>query len=966
MAKKLNGPGASHAASLIKEGKIEDSGSWSAPSADAENSYIDKHGMAEFSKWFMGKNDEAEADKKGHWAYPFSSDFEKTNLRGLRAIITRAAQAGAKDIEERAQSLYDEAKKKLGKDKERTETAVSKIFKRKVIERLGRAEPFQKATVESKFTANDVYDWLCDELDNVRPPGVASDCCCWLSPCNFIMPPHEEGEVWQAIVNGTNGKLYMVDFKLGDYEVKLMGELTEVTSADKYVVVDQLTEEADDEASNRSEADKKARKGKPGRHYRYFDADESDFDDTNQEINVSFASELPGLQRCGGSDGEPMEFERAAGLKAGEVYVEILDHGDPDYTVLNNSGAVLDEHDDKDHIGGVKTGTARLDKTNLISRARLKIDDHDKGKMRFRQMKSRSRPHLSAGYKYTGYAGKELLPNGRVAHRFKWKGLEISSVAVPMDGTIGVGRNYKDLPEVDSPTNTRSSNSETKDNTMTEAEEKAAKEAKERAEKEMEAKVKAAEEKGRAEAEAKLRKEMDDKIITISGDEKKRYGEICATRDELITSRPDLERETRKLADEFLQNGTAAKDFKLRAMSDLLKAKPARQNTMADIGMRGEEYDMVKAVQNIIIRAKDRPGITEPDPDTREGQASLRMRKLMEKEGVTHADRQNGFLVPADAVVSTRGLSRSDREKLVRDSTMQATIFGQGGAAVATELLLPIVEILRNRMVTTELGVTPLTGLEGNIAIPRQTAASTAYALPETGALTLSGQILDQIVLAPHKVGAWNAYSRQLLLQSSLDLENFMRTDMFAVMALTWDYYILNGQGAGDQPTGILQSPGVLLVNGNGQFTGYSGDNAAPAWVDIVNFETQIAAINARPNGRAWATTSTAKGRLKSLARLLVGATTVPSVSLWEDGTMGQGMMNGYPAVDSQQIPNNQLMFGVWAENVIHALWGGLNIIVDPYTGANQSIVKIFMDTFGDVAIRHPQEFCISLASAAA
>ena len=505
---------------------------------------------------------------------------------------------------------------------------------------------------------------------------------------------------------------------------------------------------------------------------------------------------------------------------------------------------------------------------------------------------------------------------------------------------------------------------------MTEAEIAAAKAAEQ-------ARIDEAVAKARADEAAKVRAEEQEKartmVTTASTEsatkftsERKRCKEISTAADAILEFRPDLAKEVRKLADDCINDGTSDTDFKFKAMTGPLKAAPAQRNTMETLGLGGEEYDLVKAIQNVIIRSENGriQGITAPDEGTVEGAAHVRMRKAMAKAGGSHPDRENGFLVPSDALISTRRLSRFDRERMKRDATMQAGIFGQGGAGVATELLLPIVDILRNEMVTTELGVDSLTGLEGNIAIPRQTAASTAYALPETGALTLSGQVLDQITLTPHKVGVWNAYSRQLMLQNSLDLENFMRNDMFAVMGLVWDYYILNGQGANDQPTGIFNTNGVTLVNGNGQFTGYSGDNNAVSWADVVNFETQIAKLNARPAGRAFATTSNAKGRLKTLARLLVGATTVPSVALWEGGADGKGMMNGYKAVDSQQIPNDQLLFGVWRSNVIHALWGGLNIIVDPYTGAGQSIVKIFMDSFGDVAIRHPQEFCMSLSAA--
>lgn len=120
MGSKLNSSGSGHASSLIASGKIKDSQSWSAPSTSEENSYIEKHGSAEFGKWHLGVDSDEKEDNKGRWSFPFTSDFEEVDLSGLRACITRAAQSGYSDIETKARSLYAKAKKKLGKgdDKE--------------------------------------------------------------------------------------------------------------------------------------------------------------------------------------------------------------------------------------------------------------------------------------------------------------------------------------------------------------------------------------------------------------------------------------------------------------------------------------------------------------------------------------------------------------------------------------------------------------------------------------------------------------------------------------------------------------------------------------------------------------------------------------------------------------------------------------------------------------------------------
>src|SRR5207249_7741816 len=108
-----------------------------------------------------------------------------------------------------------------------------------------------------------------------------------------------------------------------------------------------------------------------------------------------------------------------------------------------------------------------------------------------------------------------------------------------------------------------------------------------------------------------------------------------------------------------------------------------------------------------------------------------------------------------------------------------------------------------NRVVCSRLGAQTLTGLQGNISIPRQTGAATAYGLPESAALTKSTQAINNILLSPHRSGATNDYTKLLLLQSSVDIENFMRDDLMQVLSIRLDRLLLEGSGANSEPTGV-------------------------------------------------------------------------------------------------------------------------------------------------------------------
>ena len=190
-------------------------------------------------------------------------------------------------------------------------------------------------------------------------------------------------------------------------------------------------------------------------------------------------------------------------------------------------------------------------------------------------------------------------------------------------------------------------------------------------------------------------------------------------------------------------------------------------------------------------------------------------------------------------------------------------------------------------------------------------------------------------------------------------MENFIRDDLMKVLAIKWDALILNGQGAGSEPLGILQTPGigsVIVTQG------------APTYAQMVAFETALAALNADLGNMAFATTPSVRGLLKTTAAVLTGATTVaagPMSAIWQGGgAPGEGEVTGYRSLASNQIPNNGIVFGNWSE-VIHGLYGGYDVIVNPYSRDTDAAVRITINSFGDVALRHAASFAASAGPAA-
>jgi hypothetical protein len=102
MTVRLNDRAFEHAKTLIIEGRFvfDDRDAWSEhqPSAAVENRFIQENGYGEYARWYLGVDDEAPEDTKGHYRFPYG-DFEKVHRCGLLAAESRAGQHKHVDIE---------------------------------------------------------------------------------------------------------------------------------------------------------------------------------------------------------------------------------------------------------------------------------------------------------------------------------------------------------------------------------------------------------------------------------------------------------------------------------------------------------------------------------------------------------------------------------------------------------------------------------------------------------------------------------------------------------------------------------------------------------------------------------------------------------------------------------------------------------------------------------------------------
>lgn len=287
----------------------------------------------------------------------------------------------------------------------------------------------------------------------------------------------------------------------------------------------------------------------------------------------------------------------------------------------------------------------------------------------------------------------------------------------------------------------------------------------------------------------------------------------------------------------------------------------------------------------------------------------------------------------------------------VQKRTLMAGTPSAAGNLIATDLLTgSYIDLLRNSMVLPGMGTRFLTGLVGNIAIPRLTGSATTHWVAENVAPAESNLSVLQVTMSPRTLGAWSEISRKLLLQSSLDVEAMVQGDLAQVMGLAIQQAAINGTGAAGQPSGLLTRITPSVIGG--------ANGGAPTWQHMIDLETAVAVANADVGAMGYLTNARVRGRLKSTSKV-----TGQNGFIWENGTTP---VNGYSAAVTNAVPSNlskgtgtnlsAIIFGNFSDLVI-GMWGTLDLTVDPYTSSNTGAVRLTALQDVDVAVRHVESF---------
>ncbi len=373
----------------------------------------------------------------------------------------------------------------------------------------------------------------------------------------------------------------------------------------------------------------------------------------------------------------------------------------------------------------------------------------------------------------------------------------------------------------------------------------------------------------------------------------------------------------RDLADKAIADGISVEEFRGLLLDNISNDTPLE--TPSEIGMTKEEvkrFSLVKAIR----------ALANPSDRKAQDEAAFEF-ECSEAAAREHGKTAQGIMLPSDVLRNWgRDLNTSD------DSTLIAEDYRGGD----------FIDVLRNSSSVMQAGATMLRGLQGNVVIPKKTAAASAgWIATEGGDSSESEFTAGSVTMSPKVIGAHTDVTRLLLQQSSLDVENLIRDDLAQSIALAIDLGALAGSGSSGQPTGIANTSGINT-------TTFAAAN--PTWAEIVAMESAVANDNALNGSLSYICRPADYGTLKTTEKANNTAQFVVDPD---------GRMNGYNVVKSNQVTSGDFYFGNFADLLI-GMYGGLDIVVDAFSHSKSGSVRIVALQTVDCAVRNAVSFCKS------
>jgi HK97 family phage major capsid protein len=254
---------------------------------------------------------------------------------------------------------------------------------------------------------------------------------------------------------------------------------------------------------------------------------------------------------------------------------------------------------------------------------------------------------------------------------------------------------------------------------------------------------------------------------------------------------------------------------------------------------------------------------------------------------------------------------------------------GDGSGFVATTVP-GVIDALRTPTMAERIGVTTINNATGNLKFPRVSAKAAGTEETEVSADAASGLELDELTLSPIRVAANTKYSKQLILQGGAQVDAMIARELSAGINETIDKAVF---------AKIAASAGTIVDKADAALTAADVFNMQKAVLDAGGDLSRCAYV-AGPTGMVHLKSATAVASVRALVNdnSLDGYPTYFTPQLVDADTGGNGL--------------GTLAFGDFTLGMVLAFFGGIDLLVDPYSNAGTAQIALHVNKFYDTDVR--------------
>ena len=257
----------------------------------------------------------------------------------------------------------------------------------------------------------------------------------------------------------------------------------------------------------------------------------------------------------------------------------------------------------------------------------------------------------------------------------------------------------------------------------------------------------------------------------------------------------------------------------------------------------------------------------------------------------------------------------------------------QGGSAIAPTNVLGFADAMREASVFDKVGANILTGLSANTTIP-VAGASTVEWEGENDLAANGGAEFGKVELTPTRLASYVNISKQLLLQNGAAAEQAIIRDLGRATAQKMDAAIFSTASV----TGAPASLGALATS---EITESAFSNLASIMLDFVTAEAKLAEVGGLEGNLAYVASPALMAQLKQSAQ-------VAAVNAGMQGSL----INGYPTFFTNGCTKDpgvsgDFFFGDFSK-LYMGMFGGLDIMVDPYSVAVNGQTRLVLNQYMD------------------